>query len=213
MEPAPEDPVVPGDRAREIASATIPANRRQFLTAASAVVATLAWSAHRQAPLKLFDLFARLQLSGLDGFVIAEAFRPGSLIGNVRLSATSWNFSKHFENPAEYRAPAAMAECNTLLYTAADGWILESLDGRIDVDPRIVAHIHGLMALGQAGGSHMDGRSNFTYVRSPIDRGLLAVNWFLNHTDEWVIGAANAPHPHMDWQSGSRFFTIQSMAA
>jgi hypothetical protein len=63
------------------------------------------------------------------------------------------------------------------------------------------------MEMGEQGPSHVDWRSNFAYVRAPIDRRLWAVHWNVNHAGDWIIGAVYVPHPHLDyWRSDSRLF-------
>ena len=62
------------------------------------------------------------------------------------------------------------------------------------------------MAMGTEGASHTDWRSNFAYMRSPVDRRLWAVHWTVNYAGEWNIGTVSVPHEHLDWRAGSRLF-------
>jgi hypothetical protein len=63
------------------------------------------------------------------------------------------------------------------------------------------------MEMGEEGPGHTDWRSNFAYVRSPIDGRLWAVHWSVNYENEWAIGAVYVPHSHLDWHSDSRLFS------
>ena len=57
----------------------------------------------------------------------------------------------------------------TLWYTAGDELLIEASGGEDGVI-RFLACIHHLMELGDNGPSHLDWRSNFAYLRSPVDR-------------------------------------------
>jgi hypothetical protein len=65
------------------------------------------------------------------------------------------------------------------------------------------------METGDQGLGDTDGRSNFAFVRSPIDQRLWVVHWTVNYGNEWVIGAVYVPHPDLDWPSGSRLFSLR----
>jgi len=67
------------------------------------------------------------------------------------------------------------------LYTAGDKSLVEAAGGEEDGVIRFIAHIHHLMELGDKGPIHVDWRSNFAYVRSPVDRKLWAVHWNMNY--------------------------------
>ena len=157
-----------------------------------------------------FEQRALLTLAGKDTFAVADAFKVGSKIGSRTLTAISWNFSKHFLGVTEHHVFETQIIAWTLLYTADDKWILETLDGQQGAGSCALANIHNLMALGEKASNHLDGQSNFAYVRSPVDRRLWAVHWLMSRSDEWVIGSAQVPHPEIGWRVGSRLFTNQN---
>jgi hypothetical protein len=64
-----------------------------------------------------------------------------------------------------------------------------------------------MMQMAERGAGHTDWRSNFAYLRSPIDQRLWAVHWTVNYANEWNIGAVYVPHADLDWRSGTRLFT------
>ena len=158
-----------------------------------------------------FEQHALLTLPGKDTFAVADAFRVGSKIGGRTLSVISWNFSSHFLGVIEHHVLETQIIAWTLLYTADDEWILETLDGQQGGGSCALANIHSLMALGEKSSNHLDGQSNFAYVRSPVDHRLWAVNWLVSSADEWVIGSAQVPHPKIDWRSGFRLFTSRNV--
>lgn len=163
-----------------------------------------------QTKIALLEQRALLRLPGKETFVAAEAFKVGGKIGGRTLSAIGWNFSEYFlgvtENPVQETQIAAW----TLLYTASDKWILETLDRQPDGGTCTLANVYSLMTLGEKAFNHLDGRSNFAYVRSPVDRRLWAVHWLASSTNAWTIGCVKVPHPDIDWPSGSRLFTSQN---
>jgi hypothetical protein len=110
----------------------------------------------------------------------------------------------------EKDVPDAHITGRVLSYTASDRWILDASGGEEKASMRCLEHVHYVMDLGEHGPSHRDGRSNFAYVRSMPDRRLWAVHWLMNAANEWVVGAAQVPHPDVDWRLGSRFFSSQS---
>jgi len=160
-----------------------------------------------QAKITLLEQHVQLRLPGRETFVVAEAFKVGSKIGDRVLSAIGWNFSERLLSVTEKRVPETQIAAWTLLYTASDKWILETLDGRPDGGTCALANIHSLMTLGEKASTHLDGRSNFAYVRSPVDRQPWAVHWLVSSTNEWIIGSVQVPHPSIDWRSASRLFT------
>jgi hypothetical protein len=163
-------------------------------------------TSHKMA---LLEQRALLRLPGKETFVVAEAFKVGSKIGGRMLSAIGWNFSKQFLSVTEKNIPETRIAAWTLLYTASDKWILETLDGRPGTCA--LANIHSLVTLGEKAYNHLDGPSNFAYVRSPVDRRLWAVHWFVNSANEWIIGAVYVPHPESDWPAGSRLFASRNI--
>ena len=164
-----------------------------------------------QAKMALLEQRALLKLPGIDTFVAAEAFKVGNKIDGQTLNAIGWNFSEHFLGVAERHVPEMQITAWTLLYTAGDKWILETLDGQPDGGACTLSNIHGLMALGENASNHLDGQSNFAYVRSPVDHRLWAVHWSVNSAKEWIIGAVYVPHPHIDWRAGSRLFASRNI--
>lgn len=155
----------------------------------------------------LLDRLSLLSLARKETFVAAEVFKVGRKIGDRALISISWNFSKHFLSVTEHHVPATQITVWSLLYTAGDKWILETLHGQPNGGTCTLANIHSLMALGEQAFNHLDGRSNFAYVSSPVDRQLWAVHWMVNSTNEWIIGSVQVPHPFIDWRDGSHLFT------
>ena len=171
-----------------------------------ALVAFCDWSA-RATEFKLLDLLTETTVARIDQFIAAEAFEPGKKIGARKLSAVGLNFSEHFLRVVEKDVPATTLKAWELLYAMSDA----SLSGQFGGDDRLavpfLASIYRLMEIGADGPSLTDGRSNFAYVRSPVDERLWAVHWSVNYADEWIIGAVYVPHPHLDWRMGSRLLT------
>ena len=159
----------------------------------------------------LLEQQAQSRLPGIDTFVAAKAFKVGNKIDGRTLNAIAWNFSEHFLGIAERHVPEMQITAWTLLYTTNDEWILESLDEQSDGSTCVLANIHSLMTLGHKALNHLDGRSNFAYVRSPVDHRLWAVHWFVNSANEWIIGAVYVPHPHSSWRAGSRLFASRNI--
>jgi hypothetical protein len=155
---------------------------------------------------KLLDLHSETRVEGIQKFVAADAFKVGNKIGGRTLSAVGWGFAEHFLGVVEEDAPAATLKGWNLLYTAGDKSLIEVLAGEDKAAVLFLAYIYSVMAMGESGPCHLDWRSNFAYVRSPIDRRLWAVHWNNNYTNEWNIGAVYVPHVHLDWRSGSRLF-------
>jgi hypothetical protein len=162
-----------------------------------------------QAKIALLEQLTLLKLPAKETFVVAEEFKVGKRIGDRMLSAIVCNFTEHFLNDTENHVRETQIAAWTLLYTAGDRWILETLDGQPHSGACALTNIYGLMTLGEKASNHLDGRSNFAYVRSPVDRRLWAVHWLVSGTNEWAIGCAKVPHPAIDWPSGSRLFTSQ----
>ena len=163
-----------------------------------------------QGKITLLEQRALLRLPGKETFVVAEVFKVGSKIGGRMLSAIGWNFSEHFLSVTENNGRETQIAAWTLLYTAGDKWILETLDGLPDGGTCTLSNIHSLMTLGEKASNHLDGLSNFAYVSSPADRRLWAVHWLVSNTNEWTIGSVQVPHPDMPWHRGSRLFTSRT---
>jgi hypothetical protein len=155
---------------------------------------------------KLLDLHSETRVEGTEQFVAADAFKAGNRIGGRTLSAMGWSFADHFLPVIEHDVPHATLKGWTLLYAAGDKSLINTLGGEEKAAVPYLAYIHRVMALGENGPSHVDWRSNFAYMRSPIDRRLWAVHWNVNNANEWNIGAVYVPHPHMDWRFDSRVF-------
>ena len=150
----------------------------------------------------LLEQQAQSRLPGIDTFVAAEAFKVGNKIDGRTLNAIGWNFSEHFLSVAERHVPEMQITAWTLLYTASDKWILESLDEQPDGSTCVLANIHSLMTLGHDVLNHLDGRSNFAYVRSPVGRRLWAVHWSVNSAkrmDYWCSVRAASAYRLAQW--------------
>jgi hypothetical protein len=157
-----------------------------------------------------FELLARLEdteFEAIQEFVAAEAFKVGTKIGGRTLSAVGLNFSQHFLGVVERDVAAVSLSGWVLQYTTGDRSLIKALGGEQEAAVPSLAYIHRIMEMGDAGAGHTDWRSNFAFVRSPIDRRLWAVHWTVNYANEWTIGAVYVPHPELDWRSGSRLFS------
>jgi len=158
---------------------------------------------------ELLDKFAETKIGRIDSFVAADAFRIGNRIGGRTLSAVGFSFTQHFIGVVEKDVPAASLGTWVLVYTTGDKSLIKALGGEQEAAVPFLAYIHHLMELGEGGPSHTDWRSNFAYVRSPVDQRLWAIHWTVNYSNEWNIGAVFVPHADLDWRSGSRLFGNQ----
>jgi hypothetical protein len=159
------------------------------------------------AEFKLLDRLEDTRIERVEKFVAAEAFKTGTKIGGRTLSAVGLNFAQHFLGVVEPDVPAVSLSGWNLRYTTGDRSLIKALGGEQEAALPFLACIHRLMEMGEAGAARTDWRSNFAYVRSPIDRRLWAVHWTVNYANEWTIGAVYVPHPDLDWRSGSRLFS------
>jgi hypothetical protein len=159
---------------------------------------------------RLVELQSETRVGRIETFIAAEAFKVGGTIGGRTLSAVGWNFAEHFLSVVEKNVLEGQVSAWTLLYTAGDKSLIEASYGE-EGTVHFLAHIHHLMELSDKGPSHLDWRSNFAYMRSPIDHRVWAVHWNVNYANEWNIGAVYVPHPHLDWQSGSRLFSSRGL--
>jgi hypothetical protein len=120
-------------------------------------------------------------------------------------------FAQHFLGVVEKDIPATRVNTWNLMYTARDEWLIEESSAQRESNQCFMAQIFRLMELADSGICHVDGQSNFSYMRSPVDRKLWAVHWSVNALNEWTVGAVFVPHPQLDWRSGSRLFNRQSL--
>lgn len=187
--------------------------RRHCSQVIGSVLALAALPQGALAKTRLLEPYAQSKFPGLETFVAAEAYKLGNKIGDRTLSAIGWNFSEHFLGVTESHVPEIQINAWTLLYAATDKWILETLQGQADGGTCVLANIHSLMSLNDRAANHLDGRSNFAYVRSPVDHRLWAAHWSVNSANEWIIGAVYVPHPDLDWHAGSRLFTSLAVTA
>jgi hypothetical protein len=160
------------------------------------------------AEFRLLDPLQATKIGRIEKFVAADAFKFGSRIGGRTLSAVGLNFTQHFLGIVEKDVPAVALSGWALRYTTGDRSLTKALGGEQAVAVPFLAYIRRMMEMGDAGAGHTDWRSNFAYVRSPIDRRLWAVHWTVNFANEWNIGAVYVPHQELDWRSDSRLFTI-----
>ena len=166
-----------------------------------------------KADFELLDRLEDTRIEPIQEFVAAETFEIGSKIGGRTLSVVGLNFAQHFLGVEERDVPAASLSRWDLQYTTSDKALIKALGGEQDAAVPFLAYIHRVMAMGDAGAGHTDWRSNFAFLRSPIDQRLWAVHWTVNYANEWTIGAVYVPHPDLDWRSGSRLFTKESSHA
>ena len=173
---------------------------------ASVASITLGVRVARAAELKLLEPIAHASVDPTGRFVAADAFKPGRTIGGRTLSAVGWNFATYFLDIVETDVPAAALKVWTLQYTMGDASLIRRLGGEARAAVPSIAHIYRFMEMGD-GPNHTDGRSNFAYVRSPVDQRLWAVHWGVNFANEWTIGAVYVPHQQIDWRADSRLLT------
>ena len=155
------------------------------------------------------DPLTETKIGRIERFVATDAFRIGNRIGGRTLSAIGFSFTRHFISVVENDVPAASLRTSALVYTTGDKSLIKALGGEQEAALPFLAYIHHLMELGEGGPSHTDWRSNFAYVRSPVDQRLWAIHWTVNYSNEWNIGAVFVPHADLDWRSGSRLFGNQ----
>lgn len=170
-----------------------------------AFLALSLWPA-QGAEFKLLEPTAVASVGHFDRFVAADAFKLGRQIGGRTLRAVGLNFATHFTGVVEHDIPATSLQVWTLQYAMGDTSLISQLGGQEAVAVPFIAYIYRLMEMGERA-SHTDGRSNFAYVRSPVDWRLWAVHWSVNFANEWTIGAVYVPHPHLDWRSDSYVLT------
>ena len=176
------------------------------LSAACFLLACATISVPARAELRLLDQLCETTIEGNERFVAADAFKIGSTIGGRTLSAVGLGFAKHFLGVVESNVPPISLGIWTLQYTAGDTSLVKVLGGERSAAIPFLAHIHRVMAMGTEGAGHTDWRSNFAYMRSPVDGRLWAVHWTVNYAGEWNIGTVSVPHEHLDWRAGSRLF-------
>jgi hypothetical protein len=163
------------------------------------------------AEFRPLEPLAEAKIERIEEFVAADAFRLGNRIGGRTLSAVGLNFARHFLSVVEKDVPATSLRVWTLQYTTGDKSLIKALRGEEHAAVPFLAYIHRVMEMGEGAAGHTDWRSNFAYVRSPIDQRLWAVHWTVNYANEWNIGAVYVPHPHLDWRSGSHFFSDRGL--
>jgi hypothetical protein len=159
------------------------------------------------AEFRPLDQLEETKIEPIERFVAAEAFKIGSKIGGRTLSAVGLNFTQHFLGVVERDVPVTWLRRWTLRYTTGDKSLIKALGGERGAALPFLAYIHELMHAGNEGAGDADRRSNFAYVRSPIDQRLWAVHWTVNYANEWNIGAVYVPHPDFDWRAGSLLFS------
>jgi hypothetical protein len=155
----------------------------------------------------LLDSLKTTSIGRIERFVAAEAFNVGKGIGGRTLAVAGLNFAQHFLGVVEKDVPAVALHGWELRYSTGDRSLIEALGGERGAAVPFLAYIHAIMEMGDAGVGHTNWRSNFAYVRSPVDQRLWAVHWWVNDANEWCVGAVYVPHPAMDWRLGSRVFT------
>lgn len=155
---------------------------------------------------KLLNPYSRTTATPIEEFVSADAFREGNRIGGYTLTAIGMNFSDHFLAIVERNVPEVTLKGWTLLHTAGDTSIIESLGGEKNAPLSFLAYVYHLMETGEDGPCHVNWQSNFAYLRSPINRRLWAIHWSMNYEHEWTMGAVLVPHPYVGWPPGARLF-------
>lgn len=180
--------------------------REMLASFAGAAVAllTVCIPAPSAAELKRLLFHSQIDVARVDHFVAAEAFKLGSVIGGRVLGSISVNFERQFLTAIEYNTPAVSLQVWTLRYSADDVSLIETVGGE-ERALLSLSSIYHLMQMGEDGGNHIDWRSNVAFSMTS-DGKVWAIHWSVNRAGEWVIGAAQVPHPAMDWPSGCRVF-------
>jgi hypothetical protein len=142
-------------------------------------------------------------------FDAGHQFKVGNTIGGRRLGVVGVNFTQHFSALVEENVSTTSHSLWNLRYTMGDASLAKAFAGGDKAAVAHLAYIHAIMEMGGASGGHTDWRSNFAYVRSPLDHRLWAVHWSVSHAGEWIVGAAYVPHADLDWPTGSRLFNAQ----
>jgi hypothetical protein len=155
----------------------------------------------------LLEAYSETSLPPTSRFVARERFAVGAKIAERTLSAIGFQFTDFFMQAVEENVRAETVKGWNLLYTASDRSLIDALGGEQRAVLPFLAYVYQLMELGTTGPAHVDGRSNFAFVRSPADNRVWAAHWNMNYAGEWVIGAVTVPHPGLDWRSGSRLFS------
>jgi hypothetical protein len=156
--------------------------------------------------LKRLTVHETVEISRCDDVVAADEFGIGKLIGDRTLGSVGFNFARLFLNETATDTRVVALQAWTLRYSADGVWLIKHLGGE-DTARVSLCSIYRLIEMGGKGGSHTDSQSNFAFARSPVDGRLMAIHWFVNRDDQWVIGAVEVPHPHLDWPPGSRVFS------
>ena len=153
-----------------------------------------------------FVILPEARSEAIDHFRSAKAFTIGSSIGNHTLEVIGLNFSQVFGQVVECNIPASLLTVRLLRYAADDVALIEWLGGVGKAMLPSLAIIHQLMTKGVDGPSRTDGGSNLGYLRAPDGRRIWAVHWMVNASNNWVIGAAEVPHPDLDWSPDTYVF-------
>jgi len=162
---------------------------------------------------KRLEAQASVPLAAGERFVAADAFRVGGEIGGRTVRYIGLDFVRNFMGIVEEGSPEGTVHVYSLLYTLGDASLLKALGGTEAASATTLSAIYRVMALGEAGGSHTDWRSNLAYVRSPVDGRLWAIHWTVGHHGGWSIAAVHVPHSHLDWRSGTRVFVARPTEA
>jgi len=171
----------------------------------AALVAILVKVAFAQE-LRRLAVHETIEITRCEDFAAAAVFAPGRRIGDLLLGSVGFNFARLFLNGTETEAHVVALQAWTLRYSADDLSLIQYLGGEERALIPLCS-IYRLMEMGGKGGNQTDLQSNFAFARAPADGRVLAVHWFVNHDQEWVIGAVEVPHPHLDWPPGSRVFS------
>jgi hypothetical protein len=103
----------------------------------------------------------------------------------------------------EENVPAKTVYVWELVKNSRDAPIITLLGG--DESPKTqtyLAHQFQMMELGEKGNSHLDGRANFGYKKSPIDVSLWVPFWHVGG-GEFRVGAYSSSIPD-EWIAGYR---------
>ena len=147
-----------------------------------------------------------VDISRCERFAAVEEFGLGRLIGGRALGAVGFNFITFFLSATEPDVRIFPLQAWTLRYSADDLSLIRHLGGEDRVLVPLCS-IYRLMEKGDKGGNRTDSRSNFAFARSPADGRVMAIQWFVNDRNEWVIGAVDVPHPQLDFPPGARVFS------
>lgn len=180
--------------------------RRSVVTGIGAVLAVGSGCSHA-AGMKFQPLrrYGHFDLDSTEIFDASSSFVSGNHIGDYKLGACGWNFTKHFLGAIEPPQEPASISAWSLVNASSDETLLDCLDLLGEQPIGSLSHVYLLMKATES--NPKPAQSNFAFVRERVSQRMWALHWGLNHSEEWVIGAVEVPHQHLPWTAGSKVFS------